>query len=364
MHKREFLKLLGVGSVALVVGGCDDKKQPQAADTGELPKELRVITHGAWGSSRATGIMGVLQARGYLEEEFANEDVKIDIKPMDGGGIGINEAIANGLVDASCFGGFPQIIGRARGLKTRVLASQGYHYSYFAVRPDLPAKTPADLAGTTIGVGFGGYGHLSTAIMLKEHGVGLKQVKLVNLSGTDSSTALAAGKIDGYLGTYALFALEEQGLARIIYASQGRKTHSSGFGGLFVTEDFAVRYPKAVYRLVRAYLRAVHWTSLPENRAAFFEFEVRRSTVPRRYFEREYADRDLKEALNPLVDDYFVARYQEAVEFCLQNAIIKNPIDVDAWIDRNTIRAALIDLGLLNYWTHWDANSNPVVVSA
>ncbi|WP_295458555.1 ABC transporter substrate-binding protein [uncultured Thiodictyon sp.] len=359
MHKREFLKLLGAGSVAVLVGGCD-KNPPTAAATGDFPKEFRIVGHGAWGSSRATGIMGVLQAQGYLEEEFANKGVKIDFKPMDKGGIGINEAIANGLVDASCFGGFPQIIGRARGLKTRVLASQGYHYSYFAVRKDFPGRKPEDLAGATIGVGFGGYGHLSTAIMLHEHGIGLKQVKLVNMSGTDSSAALAAGRIDGYLGDTTLFALEEQGLVRIIYATKGRQTHASGFGGLFATADFAERYPRAVHHLVRAFLKASHWAALPENRAAYFELQTRNSTTPLRYLERDHADRDLKEALNPVVDDYLVARYQEAVDFCLENAIIKNPIDVNAWIDRSTIRAALTELGLLNYWTHLDAAGNPV----
>lgn len=362
MDKRGFLKAMSAGGASLLVGGCG--RAAGGGEAGALPREIRIVGHGAWGAKRPNGVMGILQTHGYLDQEFEKDGVHIDFKPMDGGGININEAIAGRLVDASSFGAFPQIVGRARGLKTKVLASQGYHYNYFAVRSGFAARTPAELGGATLAVSFGSYSHHSTALLLHEHGLSLKDVKLVNMDAKDSLAALAAGRIDGFLGQPTVFALEEQGLARIIYTTKGRATHASAFGGLFVTEDFWTRYPEATRRIVRGYLRAVHWVSQPENRQAFFKFNQENSTTPLKYLERDFAGRELKEAHNPVVDDYFVERYRETVQFCLENKIIRNPIDVDAWIDRKTIASVLAELGLENYWSAWDASGKPVAGSA
>lgn len=359
MDRRLFLNTSCAGGLgALGLAGCGKSAADRAA-AGDTLKVIRVAPHGTWGSNKATGLMGILQSQELLEKEFAPDGIAIDWKPMDGGGIGINEAIANGLLDFSSFGGLPMLIGRARGLKTRILASQGYHYNYFAVRSKLPAKTVADLKGATLGVGFGGYGHLSLALLLKEHGVRLADVKLVNMGGTDAIAALAAGRIDGHLGGPTLFPLEAQGLVRIIETTRGRKTHASGFGALFCTEDFAQRHPDVLRRFVKAYLQAVHWVSLAENREAYFEYNTRNSTTPIEYLRRDFAGRDLKEAFNPLVDEDLVERYREAATFCLANGIIRNPVTVEDWFDRESIRQALAELGLQNYWTAWKADGTP-----
>ncbi|MDR2689834.1 MAG: ABC transporter substrate-binding protein [Azoarcus sp.] len=354
MERRDFLK---IACAAGLLSGCGDGGVPAVGAAEELPRRIRLAPHGAWGSAKATGLMGIVQSQGLLEQEFDQDGVAIDWTPMDGGGIHINEAIANGMIDVSSFGAMPLIIGRARGIRTRLLASQGFHYSYLGVRAGLAARTPGDLVGASFAILLGGWSHLSTAQLLHEHGVSLSAVKLVNMSAQEANAAIATGQIDATLVSGpSLFPLEAQGLVRIIHVTRGRRTGSSGFGALFVTEDFARRYPGVPRRIVRAYLRAVHWAGLPENRDAYFEYNTQASTVPKEYLERDFAGRDLRDAFVPLLDDYIVARFARAAAFCHDNKIIRAPVSIDDWFDRAPIAWALADLGLENFWPAWSAD--------
>jgi ABC-type nitrate/sulfonate/bicarbonate transport system substrate-binding protein len=281
MRRRDFLRttgLLAAGGVGLSLAACGKAPDPAAAATAssDLPNAIRIGAMGTWGSSIANNIWGVVQTRGYAEEEFAPDGVTIEWTVIDGGGNSVNEAVANGLLDFSQYGGLPEIIGKARGLGTRILASSGYMYSYLAVRSELPVHTPADLKGRTIGIGLGSYGHLATG------------------------------------------------------------------------------------RLLKAYIRGAHWVSLPENRESFLELGARTSTTPIDLLRRDFEGQELKERFNPLADDYFVARYRQGVAFSLESGIIRNPVDVDRWIDRQTVLGAIADLGLQGYWTAWDADGNPL----
>ncbi|MCY1345993.1 putative aliphatic sulfonates-binding protein [compost metagenome] len=367
MRRRSFLRavgaltasagagnwLAGCGPSGPEAGGLAEAAGPLAED--EYPKLIRMAPHGTWGTLVATGVMGIMQTHGYLEDEFKGDGVRIQWSITDGSGPGVNEAIANGLLDFSSYGGLPNIIGRSRGLRTRILASPGYQYSYVAVRSGFAGDSPKDLRGATIGVAFGTYLHLSTAMLLKEHDIGLDEVRLVNLATSDAAAALAAGRVDACMGGVALFPLEDQGLARIIYMSEGRHTQTSGFGGFIGVEDFTRRYPLATRKVVKAYLRATHWVSLPENREAFFRFSAQHSTVPLEYLRRDFEGQDLSARFNVLLDDYYVERFRQAIDFSLAHGITRSPIDLDAWLDRRTIQDALAELGLSDFWTAWDS---------
>lgn len=370
MHRRMFLTGVGLAGLAYLVSGCSKGDSVAVAETldssdSTWPAVIRMAPHGVWGSDKATGILGIVQEQRLLEQEFEGTDTQVIWTPMDGGGITINEAIANGQVDCSMYGAFPQIIGQARGLRTRILASQGFAYMYLAVRNGLEdIEHPSQLKGKRISVSFGANTHHATALLLREHGLSLSDVQLVNIAASDAVSALATGRVDAVLTGPQLFALEEKGLARIIFATEGRATQASNFGSLFVTEDFYQRYPEATKKILRSYIRAVHWVSLPENRDAYFKYIVDNSTTPRRFLERDFENSDLGHRFTPLLDENFVERLRDTVEFAYDNRIIRNKIDVDAWLDRDLIDEVLADLGLTGFWTPWDAQGNPLPLVA
>lgn len=65
-----------------------------------------------------------------------------------GAGPAVNEAFANNQLDFAIQGDLPEIIGRANGLKTKILLASGAHAPiYLAVPVGSPVRKVADLRG-------------------------------------------------------------------------------------------------------------------------------------------------------------------------------------------------------------------------
>jgi sulfonate transport system substrate-binding protein len=367
MQRRQFLKTAAAGVTgmsamsALVLSACDRQaaataapalsSPPQASTpTGETPKVIRVGAMGFWGTPVAADIMGILQSQKLLEKEFEKDGTRIEWNVMDGAGPAQNEAIASGLIDFGHYGALPNIIGKARGLKTRILASYGYVNSYLAVRTALPVKSPADLKGYRLAADIGHINHLTTAMLLKQFNIDLKDVTLVKLGDTEALAALAAGQVDAYLGGMSLFALEDQGIVRIVYSARGDQSHASNFGGFVAVEQFAGRYPEATRRVLKSYLRATQWIAEPGNREAYFDWVTKNSTTPLRMVQRDFDGQALSTRVNPVISDDYLSRYREGIAFCLKNDLIRSPVDVDHWIDRDANESVIAELGLQQLW--------------
>lgn len=314
------------------------------------PKVIRIAAIGSYGHSLATSYMGVMQAKRFAEQEFAPDGTQIQWLVTDGAGPAQNEALANGLADFANYGGLPNIIGRARGLKTRILASYGYTNTYVVARSDLPIRTLADLRGRTIGVDVGHIPHLVLSRLLEQAGIGAGGAKLVAMKNADSIAALAAKRIDATIGPSLLFSLVDQGKGRIIFTSKGKREDADYFGAFLVTDDFAHRYPETTTRIVKAYLQAVRWASDPANRERFLSFSARASNTPLAYVRRDFEGETVKDKADPLPDGAYVARYRAAAAFSLQNRLIRQPVSVDNWVDARFIVAALRQLRLWGYW--------------
>jgi sulfonate transport system substrate-binding protein len=82
------------------------------------------------GSSAST-----MHLRGMLEKEFQKDGIQITWSFLRGAGPAVNEAYANGLVDFSLLGDLPSIIGKAGGLKTRVLAATSIRQNLYLTVP-------------------------------------------------------------------------------------------------------------------------------------------------------------------------------------------------------------------------------------
>ena len=329
------------------------------AAAGDAPPVIRLGGQGAgFGKPYGTGIIGTLQARGYLEDEFKDDGVRIEWTFFNGTGPAINEALANGLLDFANYGGLPTIVGRAGGLKTRILASYGVANLYAAVRRDLPVATIADLKGRKVAVAKGTINHLSMNRLLAQNGLTEKDLRIVHLTASDQMPALAAGDVDAAFGTFNLLTLSDKGIVRIIADTRGGPQPASFFGAFTVTEAFAERHPDTTRRVVKAFVRAAHWASLEENREALLDLWALSGTA-REALAADLAGQDLKARNTPLLDPFHRDQYEEGVRFALDNRLIRTPIDFGAWIDPAPLGAALRALGLEGFWTERGADGKP-----
>src|SRR5580698_2121286 len=121
-----------------------------------LPKTIRLAGPGnAEGKPFGTGTLGVLKVKGYLEDEFKKDGVKIDWQFPRGTGPAINEGFANGQLDFASYGGLPNIVGRGAGLNTKVIAAYGSSPTYLVARNGSGIETIADLKGRKVSVSLG-----------------------------------------------------------------------------------------------------------------------------------------------------------------------------------------------------------------
>src|SRR6478609_7188277 len=97
--------------------------------------------------------LSVVHSRGLLEEEFRKDNIKIEWSFFKGAGPAVNEAYANSLIDFALQGDLPSSIGKAGGLKTKLLASTGSRQNtYVAVPADSQIKSLADLKGKKVAI--------------------------------------------------------------------------------------------------------------------------------------------------------------------------------------------------------------------
>ncbi len=311
-----------------------------------LPPVIRLGGVGyGYGKQFGQNAIAIAQAQGLIEKEL--KGVRVEYHYYDHTGPAINEALAAGQLDFAAYGELPQIIGKANGLATRVIANGGVSTIYVAVRNGVKANTITDLKGLRVAVQRGTILHQALDRFLEEAGLTEKDIQLYDLPTADQLAALTNGEADATVGVASILTLRDQGIVRIIYSTAG-KTTPDGINAFAVTEDFSNKYPSATGGVVRAFVRAAQWSAIPGNRDAALDIWAKSGT-PRKVLGEDFAG-PLKQAQIPLIDELFVAGLKVGVDFSVRNKLIRQPFDVDAWIDRHYLDAALRDLNLVSYW--------------
>jgi sulfonate transport system substrate-binding protein len=326
---------------ALALGGS------RALGADPLPPVIRIGGVGyGYGKPFGQHAVAIAQANHYVESELKGVS-RVEYHFFDHTGPAINEALAAGQLDFASYGELPQIIGRANGLPTKIVANGGVSNIYVAVRTGVKARSVADLKGLRVTLQRGTILHQALDRLLAEAGLSERDIQLYDLPTADQLAALTNGEADASVGVASLLTLRDQGIVRLIYSTAG-KTTPDGINAISVTEDFANKYPAATQSVVRAFVKASNWTALPRNRESALDIWARSGT-PRKVLAEDITT-PLKYVDIPLIDELFVAGIKIGVNFSLQNKLIRQPVDVDAWIDRRYVDSALRDLKLVGYW--------------
>ncbi|MGC3963119.1 MAG: ABC transporter substrate-binding protein [Rhodocyclaceae bacterium] len=321
----------------------------------DKPKVIRVYGQGAgFGKPYGNQVIGVLRDRSLLEKEFEKDGIKVEWTFATGTGPAINEAIANGQADFANYGGLPNIVGKAAGLPTKILASYGIGNVYLAVRANAGIDKIEDLKGKKVAVAFGTINHLGFQRFLDLHKLTPKDLKVVNLKAGDQVSALQAGTVDAAFGGSNFLNLEDKKLVKILFDTRGEPSPVNNFGAFTVTESFAKQYPDVVRRVVKNFVIAARWASDDANRQEVFNIWAK-TGIPADAYADDFLNQPLRERLSPLLDDFVLARYREGVVFSREEGFIRQDVDLSKWIDTSYLDAALKELNLQNYWPRRDA---------
>jgi sulfonate transport system substrate-binding protein len=328
----------------------------------QQPKIIRfgVSTAGVGNPPRITsGSAAVAQVKGYLEEEFRKDNIKIEWIFFKGQGPAVNEAMTNNQLDFTTLGDLPSIVGRSVGIKSRlIMVTQRQTNNYVAVKPNSGINTVADLRGKRIAFHKGTATQLAVNRMLGVHGLAEKDVRVVNLEPATAQAAFESGDLDAIVHTVQLLALRDKGGAKILYTSKNDPA-ASGLAHVLVNEAFAKQHPDITRRVVRALVRSARWASDERNREEVFRIWSDGGSTTAAMYREDYQGIRLAHRLSPLLDPFVIARNTQAIEDAYRFKLIRKKFDVNAWIDSSYLDAVLKELKLEDYWPSLDVDGKP-----
>lgn len=359
------MKLLHFFALAVVlIGG---SVSARAAE----PASIRIGFPGAGLNGKpvyALGTVAIAHLHGAIEKELAAEGIKVEWQFLKGAGPAVNEALANGQLDFAVIGDLPAVMGRAGGLKTRLLLTQMARTNTYVAVPlpgavrsgegKPPVTSIADLKGRTVANFKGTNTHLAANRILASEGLSERDLKVVNLDPSAAFAALASKQVDAAFGAFYMLALRDLGSANIVYTTRGRSPTLTVLGGFLVTEDFAGKYPAIVDRVVRAVVAEAAWTSDEANREAAFELWAG-SGLPIGNYREEFDGVAARDFNSPLLDDFAIGRFEAAASDALGYRLVRREVDVAGWLDRGPLDRAIAALGLEGTWTAYDKEGQP-----
>jgi sulfonate transport system substrate-binding protein len=326
------------------------------------PEVIRIGAPAVSGSQQSImGAEGVARVKGWLEEEFHKEGTRVEFPGFHGGAATVNQALANGQIDFAYSGDLMAIIGRSAGLRTRVILPCGkFENAYLAVPPTSTIASVKDLRGKRVAYLKGSYLHLQVIKILAANGMTESDLKSINLDYSTAAGALAGGDVDALFGGLETLVLRDRNIAKLVYSTRSQPPQLTGQAAVLVREEFADRYPQTTARLVKVWLKAADWSSVPAHRDDVLRIWASGS----RTFEEmrdNYGDKPLVERLSPLLDPFLREQFRHTQELAFQIGLLRGAkIDMEQWFDPRYLDQGLRELGLQNRWVSLDAQGHPI----
>ena len=332
-----------------------------ALAAAQTPSVVRIgVATGGVGTPPRTGssTVGLVNAQGLLEREFAPDGIKIEWIFFKGAGPAVNEALVNHQLDFAWQGDLPSIVHRAGGVKTRIVLGSGVRNGlYLGVPPDSHIATIEDLRGKRVAVFKGTNLHLAAVRALAAHGLKESDLKLINLDTAGAQAALTTRDIDAAFGYVELFVLRDKGVAKVVWSAARDSYRFTRQTVLLVADDFATRQPQIVQRVVDTIVRTARVYSDESQREEVFA-QWGKAELPEKYWREDFIGQPLRVRLSPLLDPFLVARYKDASDEAFRLKLTRSKPEIDSWFDRRFLNAALKAQHLEGYWPDYAADGN------
>ncbi|PVZ12506.1 MULTISPECIES: ABC transporter substrate-binding protein [unclassified Pseudomonas] len=305
----------------------------------------------------------VLRNQQLLEKAFAGSGTEVQWFFFKGAGPAVNEALSNQQIDFAYEGDLPQVVARANGLDTRLLAALGTRAPiYLAVPKGSGIHSLSDLKGKQVAIFRGTNLHLLAIRVLGTANLTERDLKVVNLDTGSSQAALASKGVDAAFGGYELFKLRDQGIVDLIDIDPAQDPLLTRQTTLLVRSDYAKAHPVQTQKVVDTLVDAARWATDPANRQALFD-EFAKSGTPVASWEAEFPGDTASLRLSPLIDEFVKKRYQAVADQAYQQKLIRRPVSVDGWFDTQYLDNALKAKGLQNQWSAYGADGKTPAAS-
>lgn len=323
----------------------------------ENPKVIRIAFSGAGvGGKPASGssFLATAHQKGFLEQEFAKDGIKVEWSFFVGAGPATNEALALKKIDFATQGDLPLTVARSNGLRTRILLKGGqFSRSYIVVPTNSSIQSVADLKGKKFAVQKGTAGQLRLNRLLEKFGMKESDLRVIDMNDDSAKAALSTGDVDAYITSST--DLVSRGLVRRIYKIDDPKVNAPS--QIWVAEEFEAKYPQIVQRFVNALVRTAVWSSDEKNREEQFRLWAKTGT-PYSDYKEDFKGDTLRDRLSPLLDEYYVSSLAKSVDEAKKFRFTRREVPLAGWVEPKYLQAALKEQKLEHFWDEFDADGN------
>lgn len=308
---------------ALAVSGCGGKTATQPQGAAPAGKEIRIgivpLPHYAH--------MWVAKKKGFFDEELNKAGYKLKWQPFALGPM-VSEAFMAGHLDFGVMGDFPAFVGRAAGTDYRIaaVASSGPKTLALVVKKDSPVTDIAALRGKKVATTKAAYGQKLLHLLLEKNGMTVNDIRFIHMSMDDLATALVRGDVDaGVMWDPLLTRMEEAGEIKIIADGTGIY---EAYAVLMASGEMLDKHPAAVDAVLRAFRRGNEYLRQhPEECKKLLLEDIRmpETLLTKVVGKFNYDDK---------ITDRFVADMKDTEGFMRKGGLLKNPVDVEAFVRR------------------------------
>lgn len=337
-HNRRFRGFIAIVTASLMAaalascGSADSSSAAKAASLAVDDSGLKIVNVGLPMSGTDLSIEGITpaQASGILSEELEKAGYKLNAVGFGAGGTAVNEALASGQVDLAFMGDVPEVIAASNGVQVQAFASLNSASNLgVLVGKDTGIKTVSDLKGKRVVIAFGTVTHKYLNDVLKENGLTLDDVELIN-DIANAATLIASGDADAVVSTaVGLYSYQAAGIGDVIDISLGKPELAAQFFAVGRT-DFLESNPDVPKAIIKALIRSRQWSK--ENPDKVYE-AFGSDSVPAELYKNVYPSDTDFDYFDPQITDEGVKKLKELSTFLLDNGITTKEADIDSFVN-------------------------------
>ena len=230
-----------------------------------LPAELRVDY------TPYNPLSLVLKKFHWLEDEFSADHVRIRRVFCLGSDVALDRLQSDDL-DVASSASLASLLRRANGERIKaVYVFTRAEWVSIVIPRESPIDSVRELKGRRIAAAPGTDPYFFLLRSLREAGLHKEDVVIVPMSHTEGRAAVERNDVDAWAAGSPHCAMSQmEAGTRVLY--RNRLFNSYGF--LNVSEDFALKYPQAVSRVIKVYEKARKWVlSHPDDLETIFSDE-------------------------------------------------------------------------------------------
>lgn len=352
MRPFRHLALVAAALGLLALPACSGKSATQKADDARI---VRIVAGAATvdGKLEPSGLTGVVQDQGWLAGELAKKGYKLQFVDMPHaiGGPMINEGFVNKTVEFAFYGDLPAVIGASGGAPVRlVVPSNSATNTYLLVPTGSSAKTITDLKGKRVALHRGRPWEAVFARLVAANGLTVNDFRIYNVNPSAGAAALAAGKVDGFVGPIAdADHLTSQGVGKIIWSTKVAPKVWAQRTELFGRGDFIDQHKDIAQLVAAAYLRAGAWASDPANRDAYI-VTLSRETPEAAIRADLEGTGDWTARFSPVANEGLEEHYRNVIDYAAATGLIGQKPDLAPLTDTSLVAPAMKIADVEAYW--------------